>query len=501
MKTKLTRRSFLQNTAAVSASLGLFPYIGTSAVPSKKLMKRTLGRIGFESTTMGLGGQASLQWTPADVVPEHIITKAISLGINYFDTSNYYGPSQTIYGKAFNKMDLIPGKAGYNEKLRRSIFLTSKTGIRMAKGEEGFPYKMGGTNGPKDSMAIDDVKRSLSQIFGDGKGNYPKGAYLDMVLIHNVMFKPIVDLVYVGYENTSPDMERIGTLAALRDLRDGTNLTGLNPKEEKLIRHVGFSGHKSPALLMEMMRRDTGDLLDAMLVSINANDHLMASMQHNAIPVAAEKNMGIIGMKVFADGAMYTKEAHWTKGPHEVVRTVGSKRLPSKELIQYTLTTSGVHNAIIGIGQISDNPQECQLIQNLDAAQIAPDGLSRSDRLAIEQLTAPIKKGKTNYFQNEDEGLKAPANTQARIVEKDGKKVIRISWDTSIASDQPLDHYLIMRNGQKIGTVPHQPQTTLEPFSFYFRDSRNIPSDTVSYQVMAVDKAGRQSGASFTGLG
>ena len=41
--------------------------------------------------------------------------------------------------------------------------------------------------------------------------------------------------------------------AALRDLRDGTNRTGLNPKEETLIRHIGFSGHNSPPVMIEML--------------------------------------------------------------------------------------------------------------------------------------------------------------------------------------------------------------------------------------------------------
>ena len=98
-----------------------------------------------------------------------------------------------------------------------------------------------------------------------------------------------------------------------------------------------------------------------MLIAINANDRMHFNMQHNVIPVAAAKNMGVIGMKVFADGAMYTKEAHWTRGPSEVVRSIGSPELPSRNLIEYTLTTPGIHTAIIGIGQISDDPAHCQL--------------------------------------------------------------------------------------------------------------------------------------------
>jgi hypothetical protein len=38
-----------------------------------------------------------------------------------------------------------------------------------------------------------------------------------------------------------------------------------------------------------------------LLVAVNANDRLQFNMQHNVLPVAAAKNMGIIAMKVFAD--------------------------------------------------------------------------------------------------------------------------------------------------------------------------------------------------------
>ncbi len=95
--------------------------------------KRMFGKTGFEVTTLGLGGQASLQWTPADVDPVPIILKAFKMGINYFDTSNLYMGSQLNFGKAFQILNLIPGKEGYDQKLRESIFLTTKTHIKWAK--------------------------------------------------------------------------------------------------------------------------------------------------------------------------------------------------------------------------------------------------------------------------------------------------------------------------------------------------------------------------------
>ena len=151
-----------------------------------KPMRRPLGPFGFDTTTLGLGGQASLQWTPADVDPVPIILKAFARGVNYFDTSNAYGPSQANFGKAFRQLHLITGQPGYDESTRRSIFLTSKTGLRWAKGTGTKPGTRGFSNGPQDAGAVDDVKRTLSLVFGDGQGHYPPGAYLDMVLIHHV---------------------------------------------------------------------------------------------------------------------------------------------------------------------------------------------------------------------------------------------------------------------------------------------------------------------------
>ena len=260
------------------------------------------------------------------------------MGINYYDTSNLYGPSQNNYGKAFSILNLIPGKEGYDMNLRKSIFLTSKTRLYWAKGGYAVPGYRSSSNGSEEypSVTLSDIRRSLSQIFGDGKGNYPEGAYLDMVLAHTLNSIPEVDILYQGLEDTSPDMEHIGALAALRDVRDGTNLTGLNLKGEKLIRHIGFSSHRSAPAMMEMIRRDKYNLLYGMLVAINANDKLHLNMQHNVIPVAAARNMGIIAMKVFADGAMYEKQANWSNNPEHVIRHTGTEKIPATPLVHYS---------------------------------------------------------------------------------------------------------------------------------------------------------------------
>jgi aryl-alcohol dehydrogenase-like predicted oxidoreductase len=117
---------------------------------------------------LGLGGQASLQWTKPGIDAPDIIIRAIQLGVNYLDSANAYGPSQANYGEAFRRMNLQPAD-------RAKLYIASKTVQRYAKNPAG-----------RGATAIDDLKRSLTQMFGDGKGFIPEGAYLDAIQIHNL---------------------------------------------------------------------------------------------------------------------------------------------------------------------------------------------------------------------------------------------------------------------------------------------------------------------------
>ncbi len=480
----------MKTSAMAAAGVSVLPYISSCSGSSlPRPMTRSFGKLGFEVTTLGLGGQASLQWMSPSVNPVSVILKAFQMGVKYFDTSNFYGPSQSNYGSAFRKLNLIPGRTGYDETLRRSIFLTSKTNLKWTKGGYEIQGVYGGTNGPPGSHAIDDVRRTLSQVFGDGTGAYPEGAYLDMVLVHSLNNSNELQALYEGIEGTNPGLEHIGTLAGLRDLRDGTNLTGMNPREEKLIRHIGFSGHRNAPAMMEMIRRDSYGLLDGMLVAINANDRLYLNMQHNVIPVAKARNMGIIAMKVFSDGALYSKGNHWSNSSEHVVREVGSETLPSRPLVQYSLTTPGIHTAITGIGKISNDPLKCQLHQNFLSAQVEPGGLGEADREQVEKMTASVKQGETNWFQMEDGGLTPPGEPTLNQEWRGDTRTVNLAWNTAIAGKDPIKKYEISREGTRIGEVPHKPQTGKDPFRF--RDEPGGRS-TLHYRIASVDAAGNR---------
>jgi aryl-alcohol dehydrogenase-like predicted oxidoreductase len=479
---KLSRREFMRLSAAAAAGVSLMPSFACSMDSIPAPVKRRFGRINFDVTTMALGGQGSIQWTPADVEPVDIILKAFDLGINYYDTSNVYGPSQQNYGKAFRKLNLIPGQSGYDRSLRESVFLTTKTMIRWAKG--GFPDMPNVRNSTQGNMAagaVGDLKRSLSQMFGNDDGTYPEGAYVDMIMIHNLTSFEEVDVVYRGLETPLDKEGNFGALVALRDFRDGTNVTGLNPRNERLVKHLGFSGHFSAPAMIDMIQRDKWDLLDGMLVAINVNDRRYLNMQYNVIPVAEARNIGVIGMKVFADGTMYTKQPGWSRVPDDVVRIIGTEDVPSRPLIEYALTTKGVHTLIVGIGEINEDPLKCQLVQNYYAAQIREDALDERQRRELEKIGARVRNGETNYFQMADEGLTPPRN--ARLEKADR---IKISWETSYAGDEPISHYQVIRDGQLADTIPHRPQGTKEPFTCEL-------SGGSEFRIVAVDFAGRRA--------
>jgi len=484
----LSRRQFLKTSALFAAGTTIGANINCGKVSVSKPMTRILGRTGYQVTTLGLGGQASLQWTPNDVDPVNIIIKAINQGVNYLDTSNVYGASQTNYGKAFRDLSLVPGQAGYDEAKRRSLHLASKTFLRYAKG--GNPNVFDFSDGGPDSLAIDDLKRSLSQMFGDGEGNYPEGAYIDIFQIHSLMNMAEVDAIYEGLNNPDPKAENIGTLAALLDYRDGTNLTGLNPKEETLIRNIGITGHQSSPVMMECLQRDEKEIIDTMLIAINANDRHYQNHQYNVIPVAKAKNIGMIAMKVFADGAMYTKEPRWSQTPEDVVRVVGTSDLPSRPLVEYALSTPGIGTAIIGIGHIEDEEANCQLMQNMSAAQIREDSLSQTDREEIETLAQTAREGQTNWFQEKKLPLGAPREVKQSIENRDGNRVVRLTWQTAFAADDPIEYYEIHHNDQPVGQVQHKPQTTKAPFVF---EEAVQEGESLDYRVVTVDRAGEKA--------
>jgi aryl-alcohol dehydrogenase-like predicted oxidoreductase len=445
------------NRRRILSVLGALPAAGLayrSPAPAKAaahLPQRLLGRTGRLVVPYAFGGQASVQRVQEGIDPVDIVVRSVEQGINYLDTANGYGPSQANFGEAFKRLRLRPQEPGYDRALRERIFLATKTGRRFAQAP--------GEQGP---TAVEELRRSLTQMFGDGQGHIPEGAYLDSFQIHNLTTMEQVDQIYLGYHERGGRMpERIGALAAMIDYRDGTNHTGLNPERRQWIRHLGITGHLSSAVLMNAIQRDTGHHLDTLLVALNANDRAYGAHQFNVIPLAVARGLGVIAMKLFSDGTFYGKEARFSRGPEDTYLQVGKQGKASPaDLVRYPLGVPGVSCAVVGIGRINRaEAEKDQLVTNMTAALDGPVG--GSEMRAIEARVRDLHGIETNYFQ-ERHGLRQP--TGVRTV-KDGDR-LRVTWHTAFAGAEPIKTYDVMAGGRKLASLPFRPQLSLEPLEF-----------------------------------
>ncbi|CAJ2504626.1 Uu.00g120200.m01.CDS01 [Anthostomella pinea] len=153
---------------------------------------------------------------PFDLPAPSIVSRALDLGVNAFDTSPYYGPSELILGDALSHPSVT------SKHHRSSYFLVTKAG-RIA-GDE-FDYS--------PAWIRYSVCRSLERLHTP---------YLDLVYMHDVEF-------------VSPP-EVLDAVRELRRLRD-----------EGAVRYVGISGYPVEKLceLAEMIQKETGEPLDAAL--------------------------------------------------------------------------------------------------------------------------------------------------------------------------------------------------------------------------------------------
>ncbi|MDE0105262.1 MAG: aldo/keto reductase [Bryobacterales bacterium] len=495
MARDFSRRDAIRWAGGAAMATTFLPFSGKFAAwahPSEKpLATRLLGRTGREVTTFGLAGGNKIQWDlPGDEAVQ-IVVKAVRAGMTYIETANNYFLSQEKMGKAFEILNLKPGLPGYDHSLRARLFIATKTALRQSIVRDGST-PMGRSSGG-GTLVLADIERSLTQFFGDGKGQIPEGAYLDLMQVHHIGSKEEVDAVFEGFENPEDkSLPRVGALACLLDYRDGTNRTGLNPQHRKWIRHLGITGHESPAAHMYAIQRDTTNVLDTLLVAVNPNDPRYFCHQTNSIPVAHAKGMGVIGMKVFADGVMYGLKQEYAHRPGQSVPTVGQPdKLPYEDFIRYSLNPPGMSTIITGIGLTDkdDDPERDQLVANLAAAQTAKP-LSDREKKDIEQTVAELHGTRTNFFQRPSSGFQPPQGFAAQRKESGA---VRLEWHSAYATGDPIVRYEVYRRHERIATIPFRPQTTLAPFSYEDTAAPRGHTGGLYYLVRAVDAAGRHA--------
>jgi aryl-alcohol dehydrogenase-like predicted oxidoreductase len=336
---KSNRREFLKlgglATAAVIGQAAL-PTVASAASVSPSnsetagaMPTRNLGKTDYRVGIFGLGGQAALERGHNDEVAVPLINRALDLGINYLDTSSIYGGPERWSERYLGQV----------MKTRRSeAFLASKTKERTRD----------------DSLRM--LEKSLKLLQTD---------HLDLWQLHDVGTLTDVDAIFA----------KGGAMEAL-----------LEAREQKLVRFLGVTGHHRPDSLMEAIRRHP---FDCILMALNGADKYHFSFMDQLLPLAVEKQMGIIGMKVPARGRILSS---WTPPSLEqqkhlwegVVAAKGPGTLQMREAMYYTLSLP-VSTVIIGCDAIAQLEENVQL-----ARDFTP--LSDTQMAAISQKAEPISK-------------------------------------------------------------------------------------------------------------
>jgi len=290
-----TRREFIRKLIAGTSLMGLAPALGS--LPScigttgrSKLPQRAFGKTGEKVGIYSLGAQATVEQVGMKEQAIEIVNRCIDLGINYIDTSAWYGMDGTS-----SQGDHLRGTSerhvGEVMKTRRDeVFLATKTHDRSYDG------------------AMRHLESSLKNLQTDR---------IDLWQIHNIK----------GGGNE--DIDRIfaddGVIKAMERARD-----------EKIVRFLGITGHADPAPMKELVNRYP---FDAVLMALNAADKHYNPFIEKLLPTAVEKQMGIIGMKIpardriFSRGGIITMEEAMSYTMSLPVSTiiVGIDKIPELE--------------------------------------------------------------------------------------------------------------------------------------------------------------------------
>jgi len=243
---------------------------------TEPIPRRTLGKTGREVTPFGLGGEGILRTFGKTADAVKVIHRALDQGVNYCDTAPAYDGSMDYYGAALGER-------------RQDIFLASKTADRSRDGS---------------LRILDD---SLKRLRTDR---------LDLWQLHDLRTMAELDRIFA----------RGGAIEALTGARD-----------DGRVGHLGITGHHDPAVLLEAMRRFD---FDTVLVALNCGDVHRMPFMNTVLPEAARRGMGVIGMKVSAQGALI------------------QAGVSMADCMGYVLSLPGVSNVIVGChtpAQVDEN--------------------------------------------------------------------------------------------------------------------------------------------------
>ncbi len=312
----MDRRTFLKHAGWLAAAFGAARYtpaladaLAPATTATAALPTRPLGKTGYQVGLVSLGGEGVLRTFGRAAEATAVIERALALGINYCDTAPAYSGSQDYYGR------VLP-------RWRDHMFLASKTHDRTRTGS---------------LRLLDDSRRRLGTD------------HLDLWQLHDL--------------RTQDDLEAIFS-------SDGAIHAMEEAKRRGLVRFLGITGHHDPAILAEAIRRYP---FDTVLVALNAADRARLSFIEEVLPLAVERRMGIIGMKVLGRGQLVQ--------PHGPLTTA--------QAIRYALSLP-ISTVIIGCSSPAEVEENVRIARAF--SPLAPEEMAR-----LEGVAAAVAREATFY--------------------------------------------------------------------------------------------------------
>jgi aryl-alcohol dehydrogenase-like predicted oxidoreductase len=173
-----------------------------------------------------------------------ILNMALDHGIRYFDTAWIYS-----HGQSEKRVGMVARERRDEMWIATKVFDTTRDGARR------------------------QLEESLTRLQTD---------HVDEWRLHNVW-----------------DFQRLDQMTG----QGGALEAAIQAREEGLVRFISISGHSNPQVQIEALRRFP---FDTALVAFSVLDHFIYSFAHEFLPVAAQKGVGVVGMKIFG----YKKLAH-----------------------------------------------------------------------------------------------------------------------------------------------------------------------------------------------
>ena len=254
--------------------------------------KRTLGKTGMKVSALGFGGAEIGNEAAAYEIVERLLNSALDAGLNVIDTGECYKNSEEMIGQAVSHR-------------RGEFFLFTKCG--HASGLDSPDW---------DVRTLEqNIDRSLQRLRTD---------HLDLLQLHSC----------------SEEMLRAGDVIALLQRARDAGKT----------RFLGYSGDNRAALYAV----ECG-AFDTLQTSVNIADQQSVDL---TVPKARERNMGLIAKRPIANAAWRYDEDPGEKHYHHTYwQRLGALQYPFLQgdksaavgiALRFTLSTPGVHTAIVG---------------------------------------------------------------------------------------------------------------------------------------------------------